>query len=562
MQPPQHADRLTDAAAVDALIAGARELREKVEAAHRESLELPADDPAGRRQRALYGLAARHLRHCGEHLGQLRGGPADGDGPGAGADGAAWDGAAGGAAARTGSGEWNLVTDEVAWSPELYDVFGMAPGDDPLPLDELHTWVVPEDKAAVTAMVTACLVDSRPLDGEFRFARRDGAVRSVHITGEPVLDDDGNVRSLWALVRDVTDLAAERRAARESSLRWRRAREGGGGSAPEPGSGAAEAGHGAARELRNAVLPPWRGRLRLPGEGPLRLDIAARRLVRGGGAPGGGDWYDALELPDGSVLLSAGELAGAGLPAAAGLATLLGALRGMASAGTSPGAALAGLNRVLGVRGRSTLCGAVCCRFEPRSRVLTWARAGHPAPVLYRGGTARTLPSPRGVVLGATPVTDCPEQDARLLPGDVVLLYTGGLLRRGDARDPLAERLLPGLSSRMAAARDARECAHALVEEFAAVGFAAERTGADDEPGPGAGEVVAGTAAAEGGAPPGHGGAGHGTVGRGTGRRGAEVFGSVPLPGAFPPDGADGGDAAGLAAGADDGACVLVARVD
>ena len=51
----------------------------------------------------------------------------------------------------------------------------------------------------------------------------------------------------------------------------------------------------------------------------------------------GGDWYDALQLPDGQTLLSVGDLTGHGVTATSGMAMLLGALRGMAVAGTRPG---------------------------------------------------------------------------------------------------------------------------------------------------------------------------------------------------------------------------------
>ena len=47
----------------------------------------------------------------------------------------------------------------------------------------------------------------------------------------------------------------------------------------------------------------------------------------------GGDWYDALELPDGETLLSVGDLTGHGVAVTSGMAMLLGAVRGMAMAG-------------------------------------------------------------------------------------------------------------------------------------------------------------------------------------------------------------------------------------
>lgn len=49
-------------------------------------------------------------------------------------------------------------------------------------------------------------MDSKPIDGDFRIVRRDGTVRTVRMVGEPVLDSDGGTASMWAVLRDVSEL--------------------------------------------------------------------------------------------------------------------------------------------------------------------------------------------------------------------------------------------------------------------------------------------------------------------------------------------------------------------
>ena len=56
------------------------------------------------------------------------------------------------------------------------------------------------------ALVTDCLVDGKPIDGEFRILRTDGQMRTLHMMGEPVLDADGCTASMWAVLRDVSAL--------------------------------------------------------------------------------------------------------------------------------------------------------------------------------------------------------------------------------------------------------------------------------------------------------------------------------------------------------------------
>lgn len=126
---------------------------------------------------------------------------------------------------RVGSAEWNLLTDEVTWSEELFQIFGRSPESGALPLDELGSTLFSEDQPLLTAMVTACLVDGRPLDGEFRIVRADGRVRTLHMRGEPVLDDDGCTASMWAVLRDVSDLRRSERAVRETRESLQRRRE-------------------------------------------------------------------------------------------------------------------------------------------------------------------------------------------------------------------------------------------------------------------------------------------------------------------------------------------------
>ncbi|MGO4431656.1 phosphatase, partial [Streptomyces sp. MCAF7] len=54
---------------------------------------------------------------------------------------------------RVGSAEWNLLTDAVTWSDELYQIFGRDPEEGGLPLDELPSWVFSEDQPTLTALV-------------------------------------------------------------------------------------------------------------------------------------------------------------------------------------------------------------------------------------------------------------------------------------------------------------------------------------------------------------------------------------------------------------------------
>ncbi|MCX4459292.1 SpoIIE family protein phosphatase [Streptomyces sp. NBC_01340] len=446
-QPPQRGT-------VDALISQTRRLRGEMDAVRRDA-PLDGADPQGRWQRALCDLAMHQLNDLDEHLAQLRDGPPPAPPepvttPAAPAAPAVTP--RGSLLSRVGSAEWNLLTDEASWSGELYDILGRDPAAPPLTLDELPSLVLDEDRLMLTAMVTDCLVDAKPIDGEFRIVRPDGGVRTVHMMGEPILDADGSTAAMWAVLRDVSELRRSQRTVSETreSLQLHRHH--------------AQSEHRLAVQLQEAVLPPWHGSLRFPQRGPEALDLAARYLPCSTSALIGGDWYDALELSDGATLLSVGDLTGQGVTVASGMAMLLGALRGMAVTGAQPGQLMSWLNQLLDASVQPALGSAVCCRYRPETRTLTWAQAGHPAPLLFRGGTGRVLAAPNGVLLGATSGAVYGQAEETLEDGDLLLLYTDGLVT-GQYGAQAVQRLID-LAPRLRGARTAQDCVRTVVEEF------------------------------------------------------------------------------------------------
>ncbi|MGW7053971.1 PP2C family protein-serine/threonine phosphatase [Streptomyces sp. NPDC054887] len=444
-QPPERGS-------LDALISQTRRLRGDVDAVRRDAAVAEDEDPQGRWQRALCDLAVHQLDDLGVQLGQLKAGLPDraAEAP------AERPPAASGTAllARVGSAEWNLLTDEASWSDELFEIFGRAPESGPLTLDELPSMLLAEDQAFLASMVTDCLVDGKPIDGEFRIRRTgDGAVRTLHMMGEPVLDADGCTASMWAVLRDVSELRRSEQVVHETQDTLRRQQH------------IARTEHRIAVELQQSVLPSWRGPLRLPHGGPAALDLAAHYLPSASSALIGGDWYDALELPDGQTMLTVGDLTGHGVAATSGMAMLLGALRGMAMAGIAPGALMGHLNQLLEASAQPALGSAMCCRYDPVTRLLTWAQAGHPAPLLFRDGTGRSLTPPEGVLLGATSGAAYEQAEVQLRAGDLLVLHTDGIARRTPTDDAGPSRLLD-LAARFAGARSAQECVRLAVEEF------------------------------------------------------------------------------------------------
>ncbi|MFF9060473.1 SpoIIE family protein phosphatase [Streptomyces sp. NPDC014882] len=426
---------------VDALITQTRRLIGDMDAVRRDTQD-DTSDPRGRWQRALCDLALHQLEDLDAHLAQLRDGPPPPpprESP----------------LGRVGSAEWNLLTDEAFWSPELHGIVGRDPAAPPLTLDELPSLVLEEDRPYLTSLVTGCLVDAKPIDGEFRVVRPDGEVRTVHMMGEPVLDARGSTTSMWAVLRDVSELRRSRRAvgATRDSLHLR--------DPLPPRRHPAPAGHRPAAGPREAAPSSRHGSPRPPRTtGPL--DVAVRHLPATTSSPLDGGWYDVLELPDGDTLLGTGTLTGHGPDATATPATTLGALRGMAMSGAGPAQLLSWLEQLLSADDPPPRCSTVYCRYRPATRTLAWARTGHPAPLLFRGGRAFRLDAPGCVLPGTGPAAARGQAETALEEGDVLVLHTDGLVPVGgpDGPDPLLD-----LAPRLAGRRTAQDCARLIARE-------------------------------------------------------------------------------------------------
>lgn len=182
-----------------------------------------------------------------------------------------------------------------------------------------------------------------------------------------------------------------------------------------------------ALQLQRAIMPAAPAPIDASG-----LQVAVRYRPAEKGHLVGGDWYDAVVLPSKQVLLVVGDIAGHGIDAATGMVVLRNALRGLAATGAGPGRMLGWLNTVAHRLTEHVTATVVCGLYDPSTRVVRWARAGHPPPVLVRGARSTVLPLPAGILLGAVAEASYAEETVVLEPGDTLLLYTDGLLERRD----------------------------------------------------------------------------------------------------------------------------------
>lgn len=191
--------------------------------------------------------------------------------------------------------------------------------------------------------------------------------------------------------------------------------------------------------------------------------VGVRYAVADRAANVGGDWYLGMALPGGDVMLAVGDVMGHGPRAAATMVELRGAMTALALAGDGPGAVLAALNRMLCRRRTTMLATAVCGRFHPADRMFTWARAGHLPILRATADGVGPLRQPRGMVLGVDPTAGYPQAAVRLEPGELLFMYTDGVVERRDqAIDQGVQSLADDVRTAMRTSAPDERLRHAL----------------------------------------------------------------------------------------------------
>ncbi|MEU4698038.1 SpoIIE family protein phosphatase [Nonomuraea dietziae] len=340
---------------------------------------------------------------------------------------------------RIGGFEEDAVLGEITWNEQLFELYGLERSAAPIPIDRLAEHAHPDDVPEVGRFLRALLHHRRPASLTFRLQRADGISRHIRVIAEPVFDDRATLLAIRGAFQDIsaqhwTEVAlaatqdqlvqTEQQAAEQNRL---------------------------ALQLQQAIMPPTRGPM-----DAFDLQIAVRYRPAEKEHLVGGDWYDAMVLPSKQILLSVGDVAGHGIEAATGMVILRNALRGLAVTGAGPAQLMSWLNLVTHQMIDNITATAVCALYNPETRVLRWARAGHLPPILIREDRAAELPMIGGILLGAVSEADFEEGRIELQREDTLLMYTDGLIERTDTTLEDTQRQLLVSASRRAPSLEER----------------------------------------------------------------------------------------------------------
>src|SRR6185503_14569852 len=184
---------------------------------------------------------------------------------------------------------------------EMFRIHGALPGAYEVSFEKAVELVVPQDRERIEENTRAAIEGAQPEipDIEYGIVLSDGEVRILLGRGRIFTGDDGTPARMVGVVQDITERRAYDRE------------------------------HEIAETLQRALLP--RSLPTVDG-----FAVAARYLPAETGLSAGGDWYDVVPLPDGSVSVVIGDVAGHGLEAASVMGQLRLAVRAYALEGRPP----------------------------------------------------------------------------------------------------------------------------------------------------------------------------------------------------------------------------------
>ena len=219
---------------------------------------------------------------------------------------------------------------------------------------------------------------------------------------------------------------------------------------------------GVAETLQQSLLPDevpeipgWEAAsLYRPAQAEQRIDV-------------GGDFYEFFEH-DGTWFAIVGDVTGKGVTAASMTALMRHGARVASRLEPHPSAILSRLDEALKLSSRRSLCTALCLSLHDGHVIIS--SAGHPPGLLVqRDGTVRQAPSP-GPLLGAFEGAEWHEEAVSIAPGEVLVLYTDGVIESAGEVDRFGEQRLQALLAEQAGRAPAELLAHldAALEAFRA----------------------------------------------------------------------------------------------
>jgi sigma-B regulation protein RsbU (phosphoserine phosphatase) len=154
----------------------------------------------------------------------------------------------------------------------------------------------------------------------------------------------------------------------------------------------------------------------------------------------GGDYFDFVQFRDGAHGLAIADVAGHGVSASLHMASGQTLLRTLVPSSDSPANVVRQMHEFYIHNTRfTTFVTMFIGAFDATSQILTYCNAGHNPPLVFRNGDGQRNSvywlQPTGPAIGLIEETQFKEETIKLVPGDILVLYTDGVTEASDLQN-------------------------------------------------------------------------------------------------------------------------------
>lgn len=127
--------------------------------------------------------------------------------------------------AHIGSWDWDLLTNEVTWSDEMYRIFGMSPDNFTPTPEELFKYALqhinPDDADSIIESINNAAENKVKYNIEYRTLNSGGITQHIHVLGNVIYDSNDNPIRIVGTVQDITERKKIEKQLQESEKKWR-----------------------------------------------------------------------------------------------------------------------------------------------------------------------------------------------------------------------------------------------------------------------------------------------------------------------------------------------------
>lgn len=107
---------------------------------------------------------------------------------------------------HTGNWVWELASDRLSWSDEMYRIFGLEPqSDEEVTFEKIASYNHPDDARMVSELIAKSRETHEPYEFYYRIILPGGIQKTVHARGRVLLNENGDAYRMVGTLQDVTE---------------------------------------------------------------------------------------------------------------------------------------------------------------------------------------------------------------------------------------------------------------------------------------------------------------------------------------------------------------------